>query len=174
MKNINRIVFIFLIGILFSCSKSSLSDIELNNPELLRVNVCISQDENNQREVFVRIRDKNFAPVEFKGGRVLINRISSKYSRSSGNISLMQRGYVYNVLDNYESYFDIEIWYNENDSYQFRVDRNIGFSGFVENQDIKNKEGVDKSYIQGNSTIKDTPFMNGKIEFEYKLLKSQS
>jgi len=172
MKNSLYILWIFIIALLGSgCSKSALSDIELQDPSLVKVSVKIAQDVLNQKEVQVFIRDRHNRPVELEHGWVEVNGREARWKRAEIN-SLSERGYIYYPHPN-EHEFEIAIHLNRHDVYWFDINRDTGFPGFVHNGALDRYEAshaVDP-FLSDSYSLYNMPFYNHKVKVSYHILK---
>lgn len=153
------------------CSKSPLSEIELNDPSVLKVSVHIAQNEYNDKEVQVFIRDKNGRPVKLLDGWVDVNRSEAKWDRASIN-SLNERGYIYYPFRN-EHEFLVEIHLNGEDTYWFRIDPESGFPGFVHDYPIEPGEYMEGEdpYLTHTYYIRNRYFRHEEIKVSYHILR---
>jgi hypothetical protein len=166
-------ILILLLGTLGfqSCSKSALSDIELEDPSLIKVSVRIAQDYDNNKEVQVFIRDKNNRPVQLENGWVEVNGYMASWGRADIH-SFSERGYIYRP-DDYEHDFRIYIQLNPHELYSFDLDRRTGFPGFVRNYPLSNSELHDEydDYIRDSYTLRGMPFRNNIVKVSYQILE---
>jgi hypothetical protein len=154
-----------------SCSKSALSDIELEDPSLVKVSVQIAQDVYNQKEVQVFIRDRHDRPVELKNGWVEINGAEARWDRAEIN-SFNERGYIF-YPERYEHEFRIEIHLNSYDTYWFDINPETGFPGFVHNYPLMEGEThpADDPFFGDNYNLYDMPFYDRKVKIKYHILR---
>jgi hypothetical protein len=161
-------LYVLLIVIISGCSESILSDIEIEDPSLLKVVVKVQQDEYNNKEVQVFIRDKNNHPVDMLNGEVLVNEHNAPYKRA--NIRAFNaRGYIYEPA-NWEQSFKITIYWNQSEGYTFFVDKYSGFPGFIVNYPVS--DSGQSSYATRNDsfTIYSAPFYRKSINVEYTIM----
>ncbi|TAJ09759.1 hypothetical protein DMA11_19710 [Marinilabiliaceae bacterium JC017] len=160
-----------LLMLLYACSKSVLSDVEISDPDLLKVKVKIEQDAYNDKEVQVFIRDKNNHPVELRNGKVVVNGCKLDFERASVN-GLEARGYMY-TPDNHEQIFQITIFWNHCDSHSFIISAETGFPGFITNEShwCNYCNSSNASFHSGRYELKPSPFYKNRIKVEYRILE---
>jgi hypothetical protein len=148
---------------------SVLSDMEISNPEVLKVKVKIVQNEYNEKEVQVFVRDHNNRPVDLYSGKVMVNGCRAPFERAQVHAA-GTRGYIY-VPDNWEQAFEISVYWNEYDAHSFYLGRNTGFPGFFYNEPYYDCgcDG-DVNYRHKNYDLKPAPFHDNRIQVEYKIL----
>jgi hypothetical protein len=165
MKSLLSVLLIVFIS---GCSESILSDIEINDPSLLKVVVKVQQDEYNNKEVQVFIRDKNNHPVDMLNGDVLVNEHNAEYKRASIK-ALNARGYIYEPA-NWEQSFKITVYWNQQEGYTFFVDKYSGFPGFRVNYPVYRSGQNSYATLNDNFTIYSAPFYRKSIDVEYSIM----
>lgn len=161
------IYLILLIGLsMASCSKSILSDMEITDPHLLKVKVKIEQNEHNEKEVQVFIRDKNNKPVEMMTGRVIVNDHAVLFDRAEVNAA-GARGYIYYPY-NYEQVFKVTVFWNSYDSHTFILSPSNGWPGFRYNCSCSSHN--DPNFMRDDYSLRPAPFYNNEIEVVYNIL----
>ncbi len=162
-----RLTVLLLLGVfaLTGCSKSALSDVDIMDPSLLKVKVKIEQNDYNDKEVQVFVRDKNNNPVEFMNGKVLINGQRVGFDRASVHAA-GTRGYIYEPYNN-EQIFQITIFWNTRDQYSFVLSPETGWPGFYCN--TYHACDDDGHSISKNFELKGTPFYHNEITVSYTI-----
>lgn len=175
MSNSDKVINVFISLILFmgisSCSESPLSDIEIHNPSSLYVSAHIYQDFDNDKELIIKVNDKNGNYVDMLNGDVIVNgqKCDLKYASFGG----LGKSYVY-----YPSYYDddfkVQIWYNSHDSYTFYIEAPY-FPGFMTNKrithiDLRHSENK----FTGQNTYTGAPFHNREIDFNFDIMKEEA
>lgn len=165
MKTIYLILALALA--LTSCSESVLSDIEIMDPHLLKVKVKIEQNEYNEKEVQVFIRDSKNHPVDLLTGEVIINDHLVLYDRASVNAA-GARGYIYTPHFD-EQVFEVTIYWNSYDSHTFLLSPANGWPGFYINHSCADHHH-DVHYISDNYNLRPAPFHDHEIEIAYTII----
>ncbi len=163
-----KVIYLLLVLALTAsaCSESVLSDIEIVEPQLLKVKVKIEQNLDNDKEVQVFIRDSNNHPVDLLTGRVIINDHSVLYSRATVNAA-GARGYIYRPYND-EQTFRITIYWNSYDYHTFLLSPANGWPGFYCNHSHQNDECI---HLMGdNYKLKPAPFYNNEVEISYSII----
>ena len=168
---VSILVLLLAITGIQSCSKSALSDIELTDPDLVKVSVRIAQNYDNYKEVQVFVRDKNNRPVQLENGWVEVNGIVAHWDRAEIH-SLNERGYIYRP-DDYEHDFRVFIQLNSDDVYWFDLNPSTGFPGFIRNYPLHSDEFHPEydPYIRDSFHLLDMPFRNGIVKVSYTILR---
>jgi len=148
-----------------SCSKSALSDVDIMDPSLLKVKVKIEQNNYNDKEVQVFVRDKNNNPVEFLNGKVLVNGRHVSFDRASVHAA-GTRGYIY-TPSNSEQVFQITIFWNSRDHYSFVLSPETEWPGFYCNSYHSCDE--DAHTINNSYELKGAPFYHKEIVVSYTI-----
>jgi hypothetical protein len=164
------IIFLLLAAIsLTNCSKSALSDIDIEDPQLIKVKVKIAQNKENKKEVQVFVRDKNNQPVEMKTGRVIINNTEVSFSKAAVQ-GIQTRGYIY-YPDNEEQVFEVTIYWNSSDKFNFTLNPDNGWPGFSHNSACDNCGTHTADFTGGGKIIKPAPFRSNEVEFVYTIVR---
>lgn len=164
-----KTIYLILASVLIftSCSESVLSDVEISDPHLLKVKVKIEQNEYNEKEVQVYIRDTKNRPIDLLTGEVIINDHLVLYDRASVNAA-GARGYIYTPhLD--EQVFEITIYWNSYDSHTFLLSPANGWPGFYTNHSCVDHYH-DVSYVSDSYKLKPAPFHDHEIDIAYTIL----
>ncbi|MCU4166026.1 hypothetical protein [Carboxylicivirga caseinilyticus] len=158
---------LLLIALLFSaCTESILSDIEIADPYQLKVKVKIEQNNENDKEIQVFIRDTKNHPVDLLTGKVIVNDHYVSYSRAMVN-SAGARGYIYRP-HNDEQVFDITIYWNSVDYHRFLLSPANGWPGFYCNHSHWDDEDVD--FESDNYSLRPAPFYDNEIDIAYTIM----
>ncbi len=160
IRHSNYLIMVSII-ILASCSKSVLSELEIDSASLLKVKVKIDEKRKKKRQLQVTIRDKTNHPVEFSNGGVFVNQEPTEFS--SKTVISTSRGYNYRIPPDVHE-FEITIYWNDSDSHTFMIDKDAGFPGFG------NFIGWNITQGSENFTISPAPFAGNKIEVEYDIM----
>ncbi len=153
--------------VLTSCSKSVLSDVEITDPHLLKVKVKLEQNEHDEREVQVFIRDKNNRPVELMTGKVVVNNHILPFDRAEVNAA-GARGYIYYPHYN-EQVFKITIYWNSYDAHTFILSRDNGWPGFP-TQNCHCSYHHDSDHLYDSYSLRPAPFYNHEISVVYNIM----
>lgn len=165
-----RFLYIALILLIFtSCSESILSDMEINDPNMLKVKVKIEQSDYNEKEIQVFVRDTKDHPVDMLDGRVYVNNHRVSYDRAEIN-SLGARGYIYTPHSN-EQIFEITIYWNHYESHTFTLSPSNGWPGFYTDDNCSCYHSHDH-FVRRNYTLKPAPFNDREIEVSYHILSN--
>lgn len=173
MKKTIYLSIVLLLSITVSCGKSVLTDIEIQDPTLIDMNVRITQKSDNEIFVDIRPTDKKYRFIRLKNGTVTVNGQSVDYKHSS--LKDFDRAYRYKAKKG-ETNFNITVRYNSTDSYTFQYGTKEGFPGFGTTEvktvfpDIPNSTifyNTGNFYIR-NATI---PFRKGEIYISYHVYK---
>jgi len=175
MRTSDRIINVFisltlLIGI-SSCSESPLSDVEIHDPSSLYVSAHIYQDFDNNKELIIKVNDKNGNYVDILNGGVSVNGRDCELKHAS--FGGLGKTYVY-----YPSYyvdeFRVQIWYNSHDSYTFYIEAPY-FPGFMTNKRVTHVDlRHSRNKFTGQNTYTETPFHNREIDFNFDIMKEES
>lgn len=159
---------LILIAILStSCSKSVLSDMEITDPHLLKVKVKIEQNQYDEREVQVLIRDKNNRPIDLLSGKVIVNDHVVLFDRAEIN-SAGARGYIYHPYGD-EHIFKITIYWNSYDSHTFILSPQNGWPGFGY-PNCSCSYDHEPDYLYDNYALRPAPFYNHEISIVYNII----
>ena len=156
------IITLLLTATLMSCTKSVLSELELDAPDQLRVKVKIDEKRQRKKQLQVSIRDRTNHPVELGFGNVFVNGEPTEWS--SRTVITTARGYNYRVPAGVDE-FEITIYWNKSDSYTFMIDKDAGFPGFG------NTIGWNISRGAERFVITPTPFADNRIVVEYDVMR---
>jgi len=166
-----RLIVLLLLGVfaMTSCSKSALSDVDIMDPSLLKVKVKIEQNDHNDKEVQVFIRDKNNNPVDLLNGKVLINGQRVSFDRASVHAA-GTRGYIY-TPSNSEQVFQITIFWNSRDNYSFVLSPETGWPGFYCNSysSCNRCDNCGEHTVHDSYELKGTPFYHKEIIVSYTI-----
>ncbi len=165
MKAKNILILVAILST--SCSKSVLSDMEITNPDLLKVKVKIEQNIHDEKEVQVFVRDKNNRPVDLLSGRVVVNEQSVPFDRAQVNAA-GTRGYIYYPHYN-EQIFKITIYWNSYDSHTFILSPQNGWPGF-DYPNCSCPDNHEPDYITDSYSLKPAPFYNNEIDIVYNIM----
>ena len=148
---------------------SVLSDMEITDPDVLKVKVNIEQNEYNEKEIQVFVRDKNNRPVELLTGKVIVNGCRVYFERANVNAAAT-RGYIY-VPENWEQSFEISLYWNEYDYHTFVLDCETGFPGFFHNEPYHSCEcDGEVDFYQKRYELRPAPFYKNRIQVEIKII----
>ncbi|WP_066627805.1 hypothetical protein [Labilibacter marinus] len=162
-----KFIYLAILLIFTSCGKSILSDMEITDPQAIKVKVKIEQGEPDEKEIQVYIRDTKNHPIEMLDGKVLVNNQRLSFERATVN-AMGARGYMYTPFDD-EDIFEITIYWNSHDKHTFVLSPATGWPGFYSNADCG---CVHDGYKEHESfEIKPAPFHDKLIEVSYNILK---
>lgn len=172
MKYLIKCIFVVITAFtISSCSESSLSDVEITNPSIIRAKVYVYQDFDNKKELIVSFKDKNGLSINLKNGFVSVNGDISEYRLPSTDL-FVHKAYVSRLSFN-DRDFDVKIQINDTDSYSFRIN-GIQFPGFTNNRAIESiYYRKPANYQVGSYIYTGTPFNNERIYFEYQIIKPE-
>jgi len=140
---------------------------EITDPHQLKVKVKIEQDEHNNKEVQVFVRDRNNRPVDMMSGRVIVNDHIVLFDRAEVN-SAGARGYIYHPYGD-EQIFKITIYWNSYDSHTFILSPSNGWPGF-RYPDCSCNYGHEADYLYDSYSLQPAPFHNHEINIVYNIM----
>ncbi len=162
-----KYVLILMAIVSTSCSKSVLSDMEITDPQQLKVKVKIEQNIDDEKEVQVFIRDRNNRPVDLLTGKVIVNEYIVPFDRAEVN-SANARGYIYRPHFD-EQIFKITIFWNSYDYHTFILSPRNGWPGF-RYPDCSCHYNYEPDYLHDSYSLKPAPFYDNEIDIVYNII----
>ncbi|EAY24362.1 hypothetical protein [Microscilla marina] len=161
-----KLYYLLIVPLLLHSCKSPLSDIEIDDPTLLSVNVNIDQDYDNNKTLKVAVKDKNGQAIELKNGFVVLNNKRLAYTN---------KRYVYHQLKFDDKDFQLTIQYNSNKSWTGKYGEKEGFPGFKTDEPVSNQyERHYQNKFTSKYTLTNVPFNKGQIVFCYDILRDKT